>query len=132
MAADSSMTGERNAMRPTLILLLLVVCLTLYFIVKLQPSSVGAFGFAVVWLIVPYVAMAALLFVLRRKGIALLPWCIVIVLVTVTGLSVFLDAIYWHPDPQSPIAIVFTPLLQGLVFLIVAPLAWWAGRRMSA
>lgn len=48
---------------------------------------------------------AALLFVLQREGKALLPWCI---------------------------AVLLTPLLQGFVFLIVAPLAWWAGRRMTA
>ena len=40
------------------------------------------------------------------------------------------DAIFWHSDAQGAIAVVLTPLLQGVAFLIAAPLAWWAGRRM--
>jgi hypothetical protein len=118
-------------MKLTLLLLLLAVCLTLWFIVKLQPSSAGAFGFAVVWLNIPYAVMAMLLFVLRRRGSALLPWCIAVVLVVAAGLGMFLDAIYWHPDPQSAIAVVVTPLVQGFIFLIGAPLAWWVGRRLT-
>lgn len=119
-------------MRPALILLLLAVCLTLVFIVELEPSSAAAFGFAMVWLNAPYALMAAVLFVLKRKGHALLPWCIAAVPAVAAGVGVFLDALYWHPDPQSAIAVVLAPLLQYALVLIAAPLAWWAGRRMSA
>jgi heme/copper-type cytochrome/quinol oxidase subunit 3 len=66
----------------------------------------------------------------QRKTV--LPWCIVVVLVAAGGIYVLMDAIYLHPDPQSAIAVVLTPMLQGIVFLIAAPLAWWSGRRMSA
>jgi len=61
-----------------------------------------------------------------------LPWCIAAVLVAGAGLYVLVDAIYLHPDPQSAIAVVRAPVLQLVVFLLAAPLAWRAGRRMSA
>lgn len=118
-------------MRLTLVLLGMAACVTLFFVIKLQPSDMGAFAFAAVWLTIPHAAMATLLFALQRKGKPLLPWCIAVLLVAAAGLCVFMDAIYWHPDPQSAIAVVLTPILQAIVFLVAAPLAWWVGRRMS-
>jgi len=52
MGAEQSAQAGWHA-RLTLALLALAVCLTLYFVVKLQPSDAGAFAFAAVWLTAP-------------------------------------------------------------------------------
>jgi hypothetical protein len=131
MADDEPLSPGGHSLWPTLALLGVAACVTLFFVVKLQPSSVGAFAFAAVWLTLPHAAMAALLLALQRRGKPLLPWCIAAALVAVLGLYVLVDAIYLHPDAQSAIAVVIAPVLQGIVFLLAAPLAWWAGRRRS-
>jgi hypothetical protein len=110
--------------------LLASVCVSVFFVVRLQPTSAGAFAFLAVWLAVPHGAMAALLIALQSRGKPLLPWCVAAVLVAIGGLYVLADAIFWHPDAQGAIAVVLTPVLQGIAFLIAAPLLWWAGRRM--
>jgi len=120
MADEKPLSRGGNSLRPTLALLGVAACVTLHFVVKLQPSSVGAFAFAAVWLTVPHAAMAALLLALQRRGKPLLPWCIATALVAALGLHVLVDAIYLHPDAQSAIAVVIAPVLQGIVLLIAA------------
>ena len=75
-------------------------------------------------------ALAVLLLAQQHRGKPLLPWCGAAVLVALGGLYVLADTIFWHPDAQGAIAVVPTPVLQGIAFLIAAPLAWWVGRRM--
>lgn len=118
-----------QALRPTLAVLLAAASVSLFFVIKLQPASAGAFAFLAVWLTVPHVAMAALLVALQRRGKPLLPWCVASILVTLGGIYLLVDIIYWHPDAQGAIGVVLTPVLQGIAFLIAAPLAWWAGKR---
>lgn len=121
-------------MRLALVVLLASVCVSLFFVVRLQPTSAGAFAFLAVWLAVPHGAMAALLIALlialQRRGKPLLRWCVAAVLMAIGGLYVLADAIFWHTDAQGAIAVVLTPVLQGIAFAIAVPMAWWAGRRM--
>jgi peptidoglycan/LPS O-acetylase OafA/YrhL len=130
--AEKSALAGRQTMRLTLAALCVAACLSLFFVVKLQPTSAGAFAFLAVWLALPHAAMAVLLLALQRKGKPVLPWCIAVAVVVLGGLYVLVDAIYMHPDAQSAIGVVLTPVLQVIAFVIAAPLAWWAGRRMSA
>ena len=118
-------------MRLTLAVLFAVACVSLFFVVRLQPSGVGAFAFLAIWIIVPYAALAVLLLALQRRGQPVLPWCVAAGVVALGGLAVLVDVIYWHPDAQGAIGVVLTPVLQGIAFLIAAPLAWWAARRTS-
>lgn len=131
MEAETTSPSAGRALRPTLVLLGVAACVTLYFLVEFRPSSAGAFAFAAVWLTVPHAALAALLFALQRRGKPLLPWSVAAALVAMLGLYVLVDAIYLHPDAQSAIAVVIAPVLQGSIFLLAAPLAWWVGRRSS-
>lgn len=131
MAAEQLTISGQRSLRLTLALLGVAVGVTLYFIIKLQPGSAGAFAFATVWLMLPYVAMAGWLLALQRRGKALLPWSVVAVLVALGGLYVMMDAIYFNPDPQSAIVVMLAPVLQGIAFFVLAPLAWWVGRRRS-
>ena len=89
----------------------------------------SAFAFLAVWLALPHGVMAVLLLALKHKGKPVLPWCIAAVVITLGGLLVIVDSIYWHPDAQSAIGVVLTPVLQGIAFLVASPLAWWAGKR---
>ena len=132
MAADGAARSAGGPLRLTLLVLLAGVGVSLFFVVKLQPTSAGAFAFLVLWLTVPHAALAGLLLALQRRGQPVLPWCVAVALVVVGGLYVLVDAIYWHPDAQSAIGVVLTPVLQGVAFLLAAPLAWWAARRRRA
>jgi hypothetical protein len=132
MADEESAPAERRALRLTLAMLAAAVGISLVFVIQLKPSGTGAFAFLAVWLALPHAAMAGLLFALRRRGRSLLPWCVAAALVSLGGLYVLLDAIHLHPDAQSAIGVVLTPVVQGIAFLVAAPLAWWAGRRTTA
>lgn len=129
MADEKSAPAGRRPLRLTLAVLAAAAGISLVFVVQLKPSGAGAFAFLTVWLALPHAAMAGLLLALRGRGKALLPWCVAVVLVSLGGLYVLLDAIHLHPDPQSAIGVVLTPVLQAIAFLIAAPLAWWAGQR---
>lgn len=119
-------------MRLILAALAAAACTSLFFVVKLQADSAGAFAFLALWLTLPHVAMALLLLILQRKGKALLPWCLCWLLVGLGGLYLLVDIIYLNPDAQGAIGVVLTPILQVIALLLSAPLAWWAGRRMQA
>lgn len=128
---EKSAPAGRRHLRVTLSVLLAALCVSLFFIIKLKPSGAGAFVFLSIWLSVPYAAMAALLLYLQRGEMSLLPWCVAVVSVAIGGIYVLVDVIYLHPDAQGAIAVVLTPVLQGIAFLVVAPLAWWAAKRTS-
>ncbi len=131
MAEQSALAGRlpTQLSRLTTAVLLAAAGVSLFFIVKLQPASVAAFAFLAVWLALPYAAMALLLIVLQRKGKPLLPWCVAMFLTSFGGIYVLLDVTYLNPDAQGAIGVVLTPVLQGIAFLVSAPLAWWAFRR---
>jgi hypothetical protein len=132
MADEQSASGGRRALRLTLAMLVAAVGISLMFVIQLEPSGTGAMVILAAWLALPHAAMAALLLALRRRGGRLLPWCAAVALVSLGGLYVLLDAIHLHPDAQGAIGVVLTPVLQGIAFLVAAPLAWWAGRRATA
>jgi len=71
--ADGSGPAGRGPLRLALAVLLASVCVSLFFVVRLQPTSAGAFAILAVWLTVPHGAMAALLSALQRWGKPLLP-----------------------------------------------------------
>lgn len=118
-------------MRWTLLVLVLGALTSLGFVVKLQPDGIGNFVYLAAWLTLPYALMAGLLFVLRHRAHRLLPWCITAALVTAGGLYLQLDAIFLHPDPQSAIGVLLTPVLQAVGFLLIAPLATWITRHLQ-
>jgi peptidoglycan/LPS O-acetylase OafA/YrhL len=131
LEANSSTPKHRHALHLTLVVLLAAACISLSFVVKLQPSSVSALVFLSAWLTFPQLSMGALLLVLRHNGKPALPWCISVTLITLGGLYLLVDVIFLHPDPQSAIGVVLVPALQGVAFLIAAPLLWWVGRRSN-
>jgi hypothetical protein len=129
MAADPPAPAGWRVLQLTLALLGAAACTTLSFLVALKPNSTGAFAFGALWLTLPHTALAGLMLALQRHGTPVLPWCLAALLVTAGGLYIHVDAIWLHPDAQGAIAVMITPVLQGIAFLLAAPLAWWMGRR---
>jgi uncharacterized membrane protein len=98
---------------------------TVFFVKTLKPTSSGAFVFFVVWLILPYVAMIATLISSRRKDKAALHWHAATVIVSVGGMLLLAETIYWHPDPQGAIAVMMLPILQSIAFAVLLPIFSW-------
>ena len=104
---------------------------TLFFVIALKPTSTGAFVFFAVWLILPYVIICATLLILQRKGTTSFHWYVVAVIVSIGGIVFLADVIFWNQDAQGAIAVLMTPILQGVVALLLA-IAWRLSRNMLA
>lgn len=77
------------------------------------------------WLALPYVALTlALIFGARTRG-SIAATVVVSVVVAGAGLLFLADTIYWHPDAQGAIAVVFTPIYQGIGIGALLPLCKW-------
>lgn len=66
--ADGAALAGGGPLWLALAVLLSSVCVSVFVVVRLQPTSAGAFAFLAVWLAVPHGAMAALLIALQRRG----------------------------------------------------------------
>lgn len=107
----------------TFLVFIVATCITIFFVKALKPTTVVAFAFYAVWLILPYVVIGTALILLWHKRIASVHWHILAVMVSVGGIVFLTDVIFWHPDAQGAIAVLMTPILQGGVFAILLPLA---------
>ena len=100
---------------------------SLFFVRTLKPSTTGAAIFLSVWLLLPYVVMGAVLELGARKPTAkadLIAMC----LVAGGGLAFLTLVIFVSPDPQGGIAVLFTPVYQGIAMMIIFPSVRWAFR----
>lgn len=126
---DCTTGGEALAMRwivfITFILLALAACTTVFFVNSLKPTSNGAFLFFSLWLVLPYAIMGAALISLRYKGIDSVHWHVVAALVSIGGILFMADVLFWHPDAQGAIAVLMTPILQGVASVLLLPVASW-------
>ncbi len=107
------------------LLMTIALCATLYFTLALKPSSFNAFLFLATWLNTPYVAMGVALFFVQKSELTSPYWGALAMLISVGGILFLLDVIYWHPDAQGAIAVMMTPILQGVVGAILAPVVLW-------
>ncbi|MDP2135487.1 MAG: hypothetical protein Q8J99_17940 [Sulfuritalea sp.] len=112
----------------TFILMASAACISVWFVSALKPTSVGAFIFFAAWLVAPYVILAAALIFLSPKGGSPFQWFAVAALVTVAGMLMLADVIFWHKDAQGAIAVLMVPLFQGIAYAVVLPLALWVSR----
>lgn len=79
---------------------------------------------AMLW--VPNGVMAIWLKVLnRRKNKSFIPWSIAILIAIIIEPIMLFDAVYIHPDPQSPIVIMLIPVLQILILVGAVPIMMW-------
>ena len=101
---------------------------SLFFVRTLQPSTTGAVIFFSVWLLLPYVALMVV--VEKSAGKATATADFVTTCLVAGGALAFLTlVIFVDPDPQGGIAVLFTPVYQGIAMMILFPLVRWAFRR---
>jgi hypothetical protein len=123
------MGNELPAMKLTspiaFLLIAIAACTTVVFVSALGPTSIGAFAFFAVWLVLPYAIMSAALIFLQRKGNAFVRWYVVAVIVSAGGILYLADVIFWRPDAQGGIAVLMTPILQAGALAFLLPVVWW-------
>ena len=118
--------------RVTFILVAGAACTTVMFVQTLKPSNNGAFLFFCAWLIMPYVIISTVLIKLHFKRDSSVHWHVVAALVSIGGTYFLADLIFWHPDARGAIAVLMTPILQGLAAGLLLPIAFWMVRKIPA
>lgn len=113
------------------VILAAAALVSLFFVSALQPSTAGAAAFFSAWLLAPYAVLALMLTFPGKERV----WAIAVVATAVTvaagGLLFLTDVIFWRPDAQGGIAVLFTPLYQAVAIVVLLPLCHWAFRRLS-
>jgi hypothetical protein len=119
-------------MKPiTFLLIIIATCATVFFVKALKTTSVGAFVFFSVWLILPYATMSAALIFLQHKGKETLHWYVVATIISTGGILFLTDVIFWHPDAEGGIAVLMTPILQVVALVLLLPVVLWVSRNAS-
>jgi hypothetical protein len=105
---------------------------SLVFVQILKPTSLGAALFFSGWLLLPYAALALALIFGARERVAVKAIVVVSVVAAGAGLLFLTDIIYWHPDPQGGIAVLFTPIYQAVGIGVLLPSCRWLFGKFSA
>ena len=113
----------------TFLLMAIAACISIWFVSVIKPTSVGAFFVFAVWLISPYVILTRIL--LFRRSANRLPWFIAAVIVSMGGILLLSDVIFWHKDAQGAIALLLVPIFQGAAFVVLLPIVKWVSRYVS-
>jgi hypothetical protein len=96
---------------------------------SLKPTSVKAATFFSIWLLLPYLILAIVL-AIRAHMATEIADLIVTVLVVAGGLLFLTIVVFVRPDPQGGIAVLLTPVYQGIAMVILVPLSRWiSGKR---
>ncbi|HQS60043.1 MAG TPA: hypothetical protein PKZ37_16825 [Gallionellaceae bacterium] len=98
---------------------------TVYFAHILKPTSVGAYIFITVWLLLPHLVMAALLVFAKRNPSALSHLNLVIPLVAIGGILFLVFVMFLNSDAQGGIAVLLTPIYQGIALVFLIPIVQW-------
>ena len=102
----------------------IIACITVWFVSMLKPTSTVAFVFFAVWLTSPYATMSVALILLRHKYNAYFHRYIVAAIVSIGGILLLTDTIFWHADAQGAIAVLITPILQAGALGLLLLVAW--------
>jgi peptidoglycan/LPS O-acetylase OafA/YrhL len=94
---------------------------SLFFVRALQPGTIGATIFITVWLLLPYAVLSAVIERSARRPTAIADF-VTMCLVAGGGLAFLTLVIFVNPDPQGGIAVLFTPVYQGIAMMILFPL----------
>jgi hypothetical protein len=111
------------------VLLAAAAVVSLVFVHSLKPTSVKAATFFSIWLLLPYLILAIVL-AIRAHMATEIADLIVTVLVVAGGLLFLTIVVFVRPDPQGGIAVLLTPVYQGIAMVILVPLSRWiSGKR---
>ena len=102
---------------------------SLVFVRILEPTTLAMTAFLSGWLLLPY-AVLTLILTLSAKERPAAP-VMVAVLVAAGGVLFLTAVIFVYPDPQGGIAVLFTPIYQGLAIAVLVPIAGWLGKKVS-
>ncbi len=108
---------------------LVVAALVSLFVVRsLGPVGTGVAVLLGVWLLLPY-AVLAVLVEARSSPARKVADVITTLLVALGGALFLILVVFIRPDPQSGIAVVFTPVYQGIATAVLLPLTRWVFAR---
>jgi hypothetical protein len=120
-----------NFIRPfTFALMTVSACTSVWFVGAIKPAGAGAFLFFAGWLILPYAVLLGALIFLAPKSGSSLHWFVVAALISVAGILLLSDVIFWHKDAQGAIAILMVPIVQGAAYVVLLPIAIWLSRHV--
>jgi hypothetical protein len=111
----------KRLVHSTFLVIIAAAVVTIYFVKAIKPSSIEAFLIFSTWLAIPHAIMASVLFLVYKRNVAPAFLCITSVLVSLGGILLLSDIIFWHPDAQGAIAVLMVPLLQFVAIAISAP-----------
>jgi hypothetical protein len=110
--------------------LLLAALVSLFIVWSLQPRGTGVAALLGLWLLLPYAVLAVLLE--NRSSVTTKPADVATMLLVVAGGLLFLIVvIFVDPDPQGGIAVLFTPVYQGIAIVALLPITRWLLRRKA-
>jgi hypothetical protein len=115
--------------RPAALLLLaLSAGISVWFVSVLKPTSVGAFIFFAGWLLAPYGFLCVTLLLRPTGNPAPTRWLFIAAVVSVGGILMLADLIFWHKDAQGAIGVLLVPLLQSVAAAVLLVIFNWATR----
>lgn len=85
---------------------------------EIGPAFVIFIIFIFGWVLTPYILMSFL--VARHSRMdpdRVMADCIASFIVALIGLFIWADIFYLHPDPQSPVGLIFLPPIQVAIYL---------------
>jgi hypothetical protein len=111
--------------------LAIAASVSLVFVNVLKPNGLGATAFIAVWLLLPYAALALALTFFAKEHASAIAYVVVTAVVAGGGLLFLTDVIFWRPDPQGGIAVLFTPLYQLIGIGVLVPTCRWLSERLT-
>lgn len=112
-------------------ILALAASISLWFVNVLKPTSLGAAAFIGAWLILPYAALALMLMFFSRERASSIANVAVAALAAAGGLLFLTEVIFLHPDPQSGIAVLLTPVYQAFGIAVLLPICQWLSGKVG-
>jgi hypothetical protein len=114
------------------ILLAIAIGISLVFVYKLGPVSLGAWMVFAAVVSAPYLVLGICVALARDEPATQLANLLLIIVTTLAGLFLLTDIVFLHPDAQGAIAVVTMPILQLIgIGLLLWPLRWWLRRRLG-
>lgn len=106
----------------------IAACISIAFVQSLKPVSAGAYLFWSLWLVAPYIALGAVVFLARGEVLNSVIWQIATLAISVAGPLLLVDAVLWRPDAQGGIAVLMVPIAQLAIAIVAVPVAWLVRR----
>jgi hypothetical protein len=100
--------------------LAIAAILTPVFVRALQPTTLTAGVILTVWLLAPYLALAAWVTVAHARP-STATAAIVSILVAGGGIVFLVNIMFVHPDAQGGIGVLFTPIYQTVAAAMLIP-----------